>query len=327
MALIEVAQIEAVSAKALEAYGAAPWVALDVAKATARAEQIGNVICGLYYLESYCLALASGRVSGVAEPVVARVKPAVVQVDAASGFAQPAFSRGFDAATNAAAEQGVISFGVCNSHTCTSLGYFTERFARAGYLAIGFTNASPVVAPPGGAQRLIGTNPIAFSVPDGAGGLAMHFDAATSNVALGAITRAKAAGLPIPEGWAVDATGAPTTDPEAALAGSLTSLGGAKGFGFGLMAEVLAAGMAGGVNSLDVAGLKLPEGPPHGLGQYYLVMDPGVSDVFDARVSRVSDAVAGQAGCRMPGTARGSAAAVEVPDAVWTQALGLAQGA
>ena len=327
MALIEVAQIEAVSAKALEAHGAARWVALDVARATARAEQIGNVICGLYYLESYCLALASGRVSGNAEPMVARVKPGVVQVDAAAGFAQPAFSRGFDEAVKAVSEQGVISFGVRNSHTCTSLGYFTEAFARAGYLAMGFTSASPVVAPPGGAERVIGTNPIAFSVPDGAGGLAMHFDAATSNVALGAITRAKAAGLPIPEGWAVDADGAPTTDPTAALAGSLVSLGGPKGFGFGMMAEVLAAGMAGGVNSLDVAGLKLPDGPPHGLGQYYLVMDPGVSEVFGARMARVSDAVSKQDGCRMPGTARGAAEAVEVPDAVWDQALGLAKGA
>lgn len=327
MAMVEVAQIEAVSAQALVRHGAAPWVAQHVAQATARAEQIGNVICGLYYLESYCLALASGRVSGGAEPVVTRVKPGVVQVDAATGFAQPAFARGLDLVRAAVAEQGVVSFAVRNSHTCTSLGYFTETLARMGFVAVGFTNASPVVAPPGGAGRVIGTNPIAFSVPDGSGGLAMHFDAATSAVALGAITRAKTAGLPIPEGWAVDANGAPTTDPEAALAGSLVSLGGAKGFGFGLMAEVLAAGMAGGVNSLDVAGLKLADGPPHGLGQYYMVMDPGVSDVFGARVARVAEAVSEQSGCRMPGTARGAADAVEVPDAVWGQVLGLARPA
>lgn len=327
MAMIEVAQIEAVSARALQAHGAAPWVAAEVAKATARAEQIGNVICGLYYLESYCLALASGRVSGVADPVVERVKPGVVQVDAATGFAQPAFTRGFDEAVKAASEQGVASFGIRNSHTCTSLGYFTESFAKAGYVAIGFTSASPVVAPPGGAGRVIGTNPIAFSVPDGSGGMAMHFDAATSNVALGAITRAKAAGLPIPEGWAVDSNGQPTTDPSAALGGALVSLGGAKGFGFGLMAEVMAAGLAGGVNSLDVAGLKLPDGPPHGLGQYYLVMDPGVSDVFGTRIARVSDAVTAQEGCRMPGTARGAARSVDVPSEVWAQALALAKDA
>ncbi len=324
MAMIDVTEIEAVSAKALEAHGATPWVASEVAKATARAEQIGNVICGLYYLESYCLALKSGRVSGMADPVIARPKPGVVQVDACEGFAQPAFTRGLETALAAVADQGVASYGIRNSHTCTSLGYFTETLAKAGYVAIGFTSASPVVAPPGGAGRVIGTNPIAFSVPDGVGGLAMHFDAATSNVALGAITRAKAAGLPIPEGWAVDANGTPTTDAEAALGGALTSLGGAKGFGFGLMAEVMAAGLAGGVNSLDVAGLKLPDGPPHGLGQYYLIMDPWVSDVFGTRVSRVADAVVGQEGCRMPGTARGAAKSVEVPDAVWAQSLGLA---
>ena len=321
---VKVSEIKAVSKAALVAHGAADWVAAEVARATARSEQVGNVICGLYYLESYCLALDSGRVKGGAEPDVMRPRPGVVLADAREGFAQPAFMRGLPLALEAAAEQGVASFGVANSHTCTSLGYFTETIAKAGFVAMGFTCASPVVAPPGSAGRVIGTNPIAFSVPDGAGGLAIHFDAATSNVALGAITRAKAAGEAIPEGWAVDADGASTTDPAAALGGALTSLGGAKGFGFGLMAEVLASGMTGSVNSLDVAGLKLPDGPPHRLGQYYLILDPGVSPAFGDRVGRVSAAVEVQPGARMPGTRRGAARSVEVPEDVWAAALALA---
>ncbi len=127
----------------------------------------------------------------------------------------------------------------------------------------------PSWRPPGGKTRVIGTNPIAFSVPDGKGGIAMQFDQSTTTVALGKITMAKAAGQSIPEGWAVDAEGNPTTDPEAALKGSLVSMGGYKGWGFGLMAELLAAGMTGGVLSRDVKPLKAPEGPPHDLGQYY----------------------------------------------------------
>ena len=89
-------------------------------------------------------------------------------------------------------------------------------------IGFGFTNASPIVAPPGGKTRVIGTNPIAFSVPDGEGGTAMQFDQSTTAVALGKITIAKAAGEKIPEGWALDEHGRPTTDPEEALRGVLS---------------------------------------------------------------------------------------------------------
>ena len=270
-------EIERVTRAALVRHGAAGWVADCVADAVRKAESVGNRICGLYYLESYCSQLETGRVRGDAEPVVTRPRPGVVEVDAKLGFAQPAFARGLPQALEAARECGVASLAVGHAHTCTSLGYFTEQIARAGLIGLGLTNASPIVAPPGGKTRVIGTNPIAFSVPDGQGGIAMQFDQSTTTVALGKITMAKAAGEPIPEGWAVDAEGRPTTDPEAALAGSLVSVGGYKGWGFGLMAELLAAGMTGGVVSRDVKPLKAPDGPPHDLGQYYLVMDPEVS--------------------------------------------------
>ena len=83
-----------------------------------------------------------------------------------------------------------------------------------------------------------------------------------------------AAGEAIPLGWAVDNKGNDTTDPNKALKGSLKSSGDYKGWGFGLMTEVLAAAFTGSVNSLDVKGLKLPEGKPHDLGQCYIILDP-----------------------------------------------------
>jgi len=199
--------------------------------------------------------------------------------------------------------------------------------AAEGLMAIGFTNASPVVAPPGGNQKVIGTNPIAMAVPDGKGGLAVHFDFSTSAVALGKITMAKAAGEEIPLGWAVDAQGVPTTNPEAALGGALVSAGGYKGWGFGILAELLAAGMTGSVNSLDVGGLKLPDGPPHGLGQFYLILDPTTHhDGFDDRLARLADAVALQEGARLPGSARSPMADVAVPDALWDLVTRLGKG-
>jgi (2R)-3-sulfolactate dehydrogenase (NADP+) len=318
MPLVSTNEIERASKTALQAYGAKDWIAASVARAVADAESYRNVICGLYYLESYCLQLATGRVDGVVDPHVSASRPGSILSDAQFGFAQSAFEAALPAAIAAARKNGTASLSVARAHTCTSLGYFTSQLAAEGFLAIGFTNASPVVAPPGGSQKVIGTNPIAMSVPDGQGGLAVHFDFSTSAVALGKITMAKAAGRAIPLGWAVDAQGEPTTDPEAALLGALVSAGGYKGWGFGVLAELLAAGITGSVNSLDVGGLKLPGGAPHGLGQFYFIIDPSTHHAgFADRLARLVDAVALQEGARLPGSNREPIAEVNVPDALW----------
>ena len=324
MPLLSLDDIENTTFQALTAHGAEVWIAHAVADAVRKAEAVGNRICGLYYLESYCQQLSLGRVDGRIEPVVTRVRPGVVEVDAGFGFAQPAFARGLPQAVAAARENGTASLAICHAHTCTSLGYFTSQIALAGLIGLGLTNASPIVAPPGGKNRVIGTNPIAFSVPDGHGGIAMQFDQSTTTVALGKITMAKAAGERIPEGWAIDADGAPTTDPTAALAGSLVSMGGYKGWGFGLMAEVLAAGMTGGTVSRNVKPLKAPEGAPHDLGQYYLLMDPDVSGAFFDRMAEVAEGVALDPGARMPGQNTQAATQVDVPDSLWDMVTGLA---
>ena len=312
------AQIHDATKSALTAHRAGEWQAGEVAKATAHSEMHGNVICGLQYVESYCLQLASGRVDGKVEPEVSQPRDAAILSDAQCGFAQPAFAAARDRALELARRTGIAMLAVARSHTCTSLGYFTEQIGQAGLIGIGFTNASPVVAAPGGKNRVIGTNTIAMSVPDGKGGLAVHFDFSTSAVALGKITMAKYAGEKIPKGWAVDENGKPTTDPETALRGSLCSAGGHKGWGLGIMVEMMAAGMTGSVNSLDVGGLKLPDGPPHRLGQMYILMDThSFTDQFDARLARLAEAVAQDENARMPGQRRRPAEKVSVPDALW----------
>lgn len=322
---VTVDEIFAASKSALLAHGAGALQSTAVAKAVARAESLGNIICGLYYLESYCTQLKSGRVNGQVEPVVTRPRPASIMADARFGFAQPAFEAARPLAVEAAKENGVATLSVAHSHTCTSLGYFTEQLAADGLIAIGSTNASPVVAPPGGNKAVIGTNPFAMSVPGKDGSLAMHFDFSTSAVALGKITMAKAAGEKIPLGWAVDAEGSPTTDPEAALKGALVSAGGYKGWGLGLMVELLAAGMTGSVNSLDVSGLKLPDGPPHDLGQFYIVIDPSThGGQFHDRFARIAEAVSAQDGARIPGSARVEMDVVDVPVALWALTESLA---
>ena len=321
--LVSLKEIEDLTRHLLVHHGADEWIASEVARAVKKAEAIGNKICGLFYLESYCTQLKSGRVNGSVEPVVSQPKPSVVQVDAKFGFAQAAFIRGLPAAIQAARKNGITQLSICHSHTCTSLGFFTEQIAREGLIAIGLTNASPIVAPPGGKTRTIGTNPIAFSVPDGEGGLAMQFDQSTSAVALGKIKMAKAAGESIPEGWAIDADGNPTTNPEEALKGSLISSGGYKGWGFGLMAEILAAGMTGGTLSKDVKPLLVPEGPPHDLGQFYILIDPSASSDFFIRIQTLADAIAQDEGARMPGRNKVDNNPIEVSDEFWEKLVAM----
>ena len=144
-------------------------------------------------------------------------------------------------------------------------------------------------------------------------------------LAAGGEEMAKAAGETIPEGWAVDADGKPTTDPEAALKGSLVSMGGYKGWGFGLMAELLAAGMTGSRAGVDLGPLKAPEGDPHDIGDFYLIMDPDVSGgAFFDRLTQVSGAVQRDEGARMPGQARAVQDPVNVDPDAWALAQRLA---
>ena len=326
---IRLDDIESTTTQALVAHGAALWVAESVARAVRIAETKGNLICGLYYLESYCIQLRNGRVNGQVEPLVTCPRSAAVKVDAKGGFAQPAFARGVHQAIDLAKTHGNATLAICHSHTCTSMGYFTEQIAEAGCIGIGMTNAPACVSPPGGTRPVLGTNPIAMSVPARDGGIAFQFDQSTSAIAIGKIRVAATAGDKIPLGWAVDAQGEPTDDPHAALQGSLVSAGGYKGYGFGLMAEVLAAAVTGSLNSLDVPPLKTAEGAPHDLGQFYFLLDPTTfaGDAFWDRLERIDEAVTAQPNTRLPGTTKNysDGVSVAIDAALWKRVVELAE--
>lgn len=326
---VDLDTIEATTKQALISHGADDWIAASVAHAVRMAEGYGNKICGLYYLQSYCDQLQSGRVKGNVEPVVSLPKPGSVKVDAKYGFAQPAFSRGLNAALEAVKTNGIASLAVCHAHTCTSLGYFTEQIARAGYIAIGVTNASACVSPPGGNKAMLGTNPFSMSVPNQDGGMTLHFDQSTSAIALGKITMAAAAGEDIPLGWGVDADGQPTTDPNAVLnGGTLVSSGGYKGYGFGLLVEVLAAAFTGGNTSTQLEPLKKPAGSPHNLGQTYIIIDPTnvAGDAFWQQLGAIESVVDAQPNARLPGANKSQMDPVQLEQKVWEQTQNLAKG-
>ena len=153
----------------------------------------------------------------------------------------------------------------------------------------------------------------------------MQFDQSTTTVALGKITMAKAAGESIPEGWALDKDGKATTDPEEAIKGTLVSAGGYKGWGFGLMAEILVAGMTGGRISKNVAPLKAKDGEPHNLGQFYIIIDPASGASFYNRLEELTAIISSEEGTRMPGQYTVPQTEVDVPDDLWNLAIGLSK--
>ena len=134
MLLVSLNEIAATTEQALIRHRASAAISSLVAHAVKTAEGNGNRICGLYYVESYCAQLVSGRVDGVVEPIIHVDRPGVVRVDGCFGFAQSAFAAGLETALKAARQNGVCTYSVEHSQTCTSLGYFTEQLAQAGML-------------------------------------------------------------------------------------------------------------------------------------------------------------------------------------------------
>ena len=141
--------------------------------------------------------------------------------------------------------QGVAAAAIRRSHHCGAAGHPVERLGRSrAWSRMMFANTPAAIAPWGGSKAVFGTNPIAFACPL-AGRAPIVIDLSLSKVARGNIMAAKQRGETIPEGWALDADGKPTTDPDAALRGTMVPMGDAKGTALALMVEMLAAGLTG----------------------------------------------------------------------------------
>jgi len=166
-----------------------------------------------------------------------------------------------------------------------------------------FANTPGAIAPWGGAKAVFGTNPIAFACPL-PGVAPVVVDLSLSKVARGNILAARQKGERIPEGWALDAAGAPTTDPEAALAGTMLPLGDAKGTALALMVELLAAGLTGANYAAEASSFLDAEGPPPGTGQLIIAFDPDAFAGGLAHLGCLAEMIEAQPGARLPGSRR-----------------------
>jgi (2R)-3-sulfolactate dehydrogenase (NADP+) len=275
-----------------------------VARALIAAEADGLKGHGLSRLPTYAAQAKVGKVDGFAKPAVTRPRPGLIAVDAAHGFAYPAIELAETLLPDAARDLGVAAAAIRRSHHCGAAGHPVERLASAGLVAIMFVNTPSAMAPWGGSKPVFGTNPLAFACPL-PGRAPLVIDLSLSKVARGNIMAAKQRSESIPEGWALDAQGRPTTDPAAALAGTMVPMGDAKGTALALMVELLAAGLTGSNFAAEASSYLDDKGGPPGTGQLIVAFD-AAAFAGDAvvRFGVLAASIEAQAGARLPGAKR-----------------------
>jgi (2R)-3-sulfolactate dehydrogenase (NADP+) len=305
---LSLADVEALTRRALLACGVDPRNEAPITASVVAAEAEGVHSHGLARLPTYCEHARVGKIDGKARPVLDSPKPGLVRVDAKSGFAHPAIDFGLPALCERAKSQGVAALAVANSYNCGVVGYHVERIAREGLLALGFVNAPASIAPAGGTKPVFGTNPIALAVPR-AGQAPLVLDQSSSVVAKSEIVVHQQRGEPIPLGWALDRDGAPTTDPKAALAGSMVPAGGYKGAGLALIVEIFAAWLTGANLSIDASSFADNLGGSPRTGQFFVAFDIGAlaGNAASERLERLFATIADQDGARLPGERRAAA--------------------
>jgi len=306
-----------------------------MAQATARAlvdaDASGLASHGVLRVPLYCEHLRQGRVRGDARSSVVRSRGGCCLVDAGGGLAFEAMALAGQEAIARASEHGIAFSGVCKSHHAGAMGYHLRPVAEAGLIGMAFTNSPAAINAWGGKRPLFGTNPVAACFPRQSDS-PLIIDLSLTEVARGKIMLYAEQGKPVPEGWAFDRDGHPTTDAKAALTGSLSAIGGAKGAMLALMVEMLCCTLTGAAFGFENDSYFEPGAPPN-IGHALLAIDSdsvaGRSTYWD-RTEALISAMLADDGVRLPGArgavqrARASAEGVDIPERLLAQISRLA---
>ncbi|MFZ0424917.1 MAG: Ldh family oxidoreductase [Xanthobacteraceae bacterium] len=291
-------------------------IAADVA---VWAQLHGSDSHGIVHLPLYTRGLLDGTIKSNPAFATEQTLPCCAVLDADHGLGLVASRRALDMAMSFAKVHGLGAVAVRNSSHFGAAGYYADRAAEDGLIGLAFTNAQPAIAPTGGLEGLLGTNPIgvAFPVPNADPIVA---DMATAMVARSRIRHALAAGQKtIPEGWALDPEGRPTIDPALAVKGSILPIGGPKGYALALMVEIFCSVLSGGEPGFQVTYENVVKRPSN-ICQFFLVLNPQgfvSKEAYDARMAHIAGVIgkakpmAGAPPPRLPG-ARGHAVKREV---------------
>ncbi|MDB5732761.1 MAG: ldh [Variovorax sp.] len=251
-------------------------IARDVAEHLVESDRVGYASHGMSILPGYRRALAAGHVVAAARPTLLTDSGTLQSWHGHHGFGQHGGKQAFASVIEAASRHGHCVMTLRDSHHLGRMGHYGEQVAAAGLVLVAFTNVinrAPMVAPFGGAEARMTTNPLCFASPLPGGRAPLIVDMATSTIALNKARVLADSGEPAPEGALIDAQGHATTDPAVMFAdppGALLPFGGHKGCALGVVAELLAGVLSGG-------GTIQPENPRGGLATnnlFALVFDP-----------------------------------------------------
>lgn len=291
---------------------------------------------GLYRLIVCVRTLREGKVVGDAVPVLEDVTPAITRVDARFGYSLLGFELGRASLIEKARRIGIAALAINNCFHFSALWPEVESIAEAGLAALAVTPSHSWVAPAGGTRPVFGTNPIAFAWPR-PGPYPFVFDFATSAIARGDIELHRRSGKKIPLGWALDAAGEPTDDPERAILGTMLTFGGHKGSALSAMIELLGGALIGDMLSRDSQAFDEGVGATPCHGELILAFDPGMfggehATLGSERAEAMFASITGQ-GARLPSQRRFEARersianGVDVPEALYRDVLKLRDNA
>ncbi len=329
-----ITELTAVAERALAQAGANAAMATATARALVYADAQGLASHGVSRIAQYTTHLANGRADGTAIPTIARERGGAVLIDARCGLAFPACALAVEQAIARARAHGIAFAGVTNSHHFGVAGYHLVPVGDAAMVGLAFGNSPAAMPAAGGARPLFGTNPIAAIFPrrDGA---SLLIDLSLSEVARGKLMVAAKEGRSIPEGWALDREGRPTTDPNAGLEGSMLPMGGTKGAMLALVVELLATALTGAALGFEADSFFVDAGNRPHLGQAFIAIDPDAlvgRATYLERVETLIAAMTAEAGVRLPGyrryalTQRAEREGIEVSASIAAQLQRLAGG-
>lgn len=297
MANVAAPELRECVAGLFHAAGLAPADADTVAACLVGADLRGIASHGVSRCAIYLDRLAQGVVVARPELAVTDLAPALARVDGGNGMGFIAASRAMDEAIRRARLCGIGMVVVHRSNHFGIAASYLKQAVAARQAAFVFTNASPTMPVWGGRVPFLGTSPFGFAAPGAGEAPPLILDMATSVVARGRIRRALAEGAPIPEGWALDAAGRPTTDPQAAYDGLILPLGGPKGSGLSLMMEVLAGVLSGSAFGGEVGDQYRDRDRPQDVGHCMIAIDPSLVVTPEAYRSRYAALVARAKAC------------------------------
>ncbi len=259
---------------AAAAYRAVGMPAADAelcADTLVQADLWGHQSHGVLRLSWYVARIKAGVCAAAARPETVVDAGAIAVIDGHDAMGQVLAARAADAAVARAKRHGIGAVAVRNSNHFGTALYFTLMAARQNCVAFLSTNASPAMAPWGGREKIVGTNPWSWACP--AGALApMALDIANTSVARGKVYLARQRGETIPEGWAIDAGGAPTTDPQAAIDGVILPMAGHKGYAIAVVMDMLSGVLTGSGFGSQVQGPYQAEHRSHA-GHLMIALD------------------------------------------------------